>query len=244
MISYSSHECQKHVFDAVYIFIFFSIHLKNFLFFFVLPQASISGKKTKTYLHNDLAVCVLFMTIVWIIVITFYFRVSTNLPICLLVSKMFSLFWKYIHTPMAVAAMEGAHRHIRRCLGFNNLPKGALTHRPGDSNQQHLETRWWLHPWAQPTWKCTLLFFLWKKCSDEMLKFSAITCLQTALALTSSSPWTPGSVRRFCCVTLQALFTFRLCDQNTVTTFTTILIEVWADSLNIYSRECLVYELW
>ena len=42
----------------------------------------------------------------------------------------------YIHTLMAVAAMQGADQHIRSSLGFSILPKDTLTCRPGELNQQ------------------------------------------------------------------------------------------------------------
>ena len=42
----------------------------------------------------------------------------------------------YIHTLMAVAAMQGDDQHIRSSLGFSILPKDTLTCRPGESNQQ------------------------------------------------------------------------------------------------------------
>ena len=37
---------------------------------------------------------------------------------------------------MAVAAMQGADRHIRSSLGLSILPKDTLTRKRGESNQQ------------------------------------------------------------------------------------------------------------
>ena len=42
----------------------------------------------------------------------------------------------YIHTLMAMAAMQGADQCIRSSLGFSILPKDTSTWRPGESNQQ------------------------------------------------------------------------------------------------------------
>ena len=42
----------------------------------------------------------------------------------------------YIHTLMAVAAMQGANQHIRSNLGFSVLPKDTSICRLGELNQR------------------------------------------------------------------------------------------------------------
>ena len=43
---------------------------------------------------------------------------------------------KYIHTLMAVVAMQGAGQHVRNSLGFSILPKDTLTYTHGEWNQR------------------------------------------------------------------------------------------------------------
>ena len=50
--------------------------------------------------------------------------------------KRLTVFHTYIHTLMAVAAMEGANQHIRSSLEFSNLTKDTSTCKPGESNQR------------------------------------------------------------------------------------------------------------
>ena len=50
--------------------------------------------------------------------------------------KRLTEFNSYIHTPMAMAAMQGADQHIKSSLGFIILPKPTSTCRPGESNQR------------------------------------------------------------------------------------------------------------
>ena len=54
----------------------------------------------------------------------------------------------FIHTLMAVAAIQGADQHIKSSLGFVILPKDTSKCRPGESNQQASQKRHWLCPWA------------------------------------------------------------------------------------------------
>ena len=56
-------------------------------------------------------------------------------------SRRFSPKWlavihTYFHTPIGVAATQGAAQHIRSSLGFSILPKDTSTCRPGESNRK------------------------------------------------------------------------------------------------------------
>ena len=61
--------------------------------------------------------------------------------------KRLTVIHTYIHTLMAMAAMQGADQHIRSIF----LPKDPSTCRPGERTSNLPITSCWLYPWATIT---------------------------------------------------------------------------------------------
>ena len=65
--------------------------------------------------------------------------------------KQITAMYTYIHTVMAVTAVQGDNQRIRSSLGFSILPKDSLTCRPRGNRTSSLPiTRHWLYPGPQP----------------------------------------------------------------------------------------------
>ena len=68
-----------------------------------------------------------------------------------LLSKAVTEIHTYIHTLMAVAAMQGAGQHIRSSVGFRNWPRTLRHADQGNRTSDLPNTRRWLYPWSTAT---------------------------------------------------------------------------------------------